>query len=118
MNTRGVPESFRIFTPPDSNSIQYYPDKITQAELHSGSISSLSISAGASFQWVEAVRLSMSYGLTSFTVTPQGSRSVGRSHSVVQVAEDEYMQTATFVSAEDECGAMATRVLTTKVLPR
>lgn len=29
MNTRGVPESFRIFTPPDSNSIQYYPDKIT-----------------------------------------------------------------------------------------
>ena len=38
--------------------------------------------------------------------------------SFVQVAEDEYMQTATFVSAEDECGAMATRVLTTKVLPR
>ncbi|RDX44533.1 hypothetical protein OH76DRAFT_1421293 [Lentinus brumalis] len=50
VNKRGVPEDFQTFVPPDPNSIQYYPDKITQPELHSGSISSLSVSVGASLK--------------------------------------------------------------------
>ncbi|KAI0718548.1 hypothetical protein C8T65DRAFT_706737 [Cerioporus squamosus] len=39
VNKRGVPENFQTF---------HYPDKITQPELHSGSISSLSVALGAS----------------------------------------------------------------------
>lgn len=50
INKRGVPEEFQQFVPPDPNSIQYCPNKITQTELHSRSISSVSVSAGASLK--------------------------------------------------------------------
>ncbi|RPD70552.1 hypothetical protein L226DRAFT_469920 [Lentinus tigrinus ALCF2SS1-7] len=48
VNKRGVPPDFTSFTPPDPNSIQFCPDKITQSELHSKNIRSLAVSVGAS----------------------------------------------------------------------
>ncbi|RDX44532.1 hypothetical protein OH76DRAFT_1486975 [Lentinus brumalis] len=48
VNKRGVPDDFEVFAPPDANSIQHCPDKITQSELHSKSIRSLDVSVGAS----------------------------------------------------------------------
>ncbi|KAI0718550.1 hypothetical protein C8T65DRAFT_79939 [Cerioporus squamosus] len=48
INKRGVPEDFEVFAPPDPNSIQHCPDKITQSELHSKNIRSLAVSVGAS----------------------------------------------------------------------
>ena len=56
INSGGVPENFDVFVPPHPKSIQHYPDKITQTQLHSGSISSVSIAAGASLKYVEVVR--------------------------------------------------------------
>ncbi len=48
VNKRGVPGDFEVFAPPDANSIQHCPDKITQSELHSKNIRSLAVSVGAS----------------------------------------------------------------------